>query len=240
VAEHHESLTAEPASRWGLGDVVLGLVLAYGLSIFVSLVVAIVTGPIDEDELSLGAFALLQIPLWAGFAGATVYAARRKGSGSLATEFGLRMERVDIPVGVACGIVTQLVLIPLLYLPLLRLLDENSESVEREARKLTDRADDPLGVIILVIVVVVIAPIIEELFYRGLLMRSLEHRFGPGWALVGSSVVFGAAHFQPLQLIALIVFGLVAGTLAQRTGRLGPSIFAHMGFNGITVLALLL
>jgi uncharacterized protein len=57
---------------------------------------------------------------------------------------------------------------------------------------------------------------------------------------VGSSVVFGLAHFEPLQLPALILFGVVLGVLAQRTGRLGPGIVAHATFNAVTVLSLTL
>ena len=43
-----------------------------------------------------------------------------------------------------------------------------------------------------------------------------------------------------MTLPALIMFGLVAGYCAQRTKRLGMSIFAHAGFNGTTVVILLL
>ena len=54
-----------------------------------------------------------------------------------------------------------------------------------------------------------------------------------------SSVAFGAAHIEPLQFPALFLFGLVAALLTTRTGRLGPSICAHIAFNAFTVIALL-
>ena len=89
--------------------------------------------------------------------------------------------------------------------------------------------------VLLVVLVVVGAPIIEELFFRGLLLRSIQARWSDTLALVGSSVLFGLAHFELLQLPALVMFGLVAGYCAQRTGRLGMSIWAHVGFNATTV-----
>ena len=46
-------------------------------------------------------------------------------------------------------------------------------------------------------------------------------------------------HFEPLQTAGLVLFGLVAGWLVQRHGRLGPAIFAHMGFNAVTIAILL-
>ena len=43
-----------------------------------------------------------------------------------------------------------------------------------------------------------------------------------------------------LSAAALVLFGLVAGWLTLRSGRLGPAIWTHVGFNGVTVLTLLL
>jgi membrane protease YdiL (CAAX protease family) len=58
-------------------------------------------------------------------------------------------------------------------------------------------------------------------------------------ALIVSAVLFALAHFQVLQFPGLVLFGMVAGYLAQRSGRLGPAIFAHMGFNAATVVVLI-
>ncbi|MDQ1494218.1 MAG: protease family protein, partial [Actinomycetota bacterium] len=96
------------------------------------------------------------------------------------------------------------------------------------------------GVVLLILVVAVAAPIVEEIFFRGLVLRSLERRMSRGWAIVVSSAVFGAAHFEPLQFPALFLFGLVAAILATRTGRLGPGIWAHVAFNAVAVAGLLL
>jgi len=84
------------------------------------------------------------------------------------------------------------------------------------------------------------APIVEELFFRGLLQRALLHRFGTVPSIVGSAVFFGLAHFEALQLPALVAFGIVLAVLAHRTGRLGPGMFAHGAFNAVTVLTLTL
>jgi membrane protease YdiL (CAAX protease family) len=161
---------------------------------------------------------------------------RFKGRG-LVEDLGARIEARDILPGIGLGLVAQLVVIPLLYyLVILRLVDGD---LSGPARDLTDRADGPLGVTLLILVAAVGAPLVEELFYRGFLLRGLERRFGPTPALWISSIVFAAIHFQPLQFPALLIFGLLAGWLALRTGRLGPSWAAHVGFNAITVLILL-
>jgi membrane protease YdiL (CAAX protease family) len=51
-------------------------------------------------------------------------------------------------------------------------------------------------------------------------------------------VLFAVSHNQLITLPALTVFGVVAGVLAVRTGRLGPSIFLHVGFNALTFFVL--
>jgi uncharacterized protein len=126
----------------------------------------------------------------------------------------------------------------MLYAPVFELFNLSSEDLEEPARGLTDRATDPLGVVLLVLIVGIGAPIVEELFYRGLLLRSLERRFGQAWAVAGSGLLFGATHFQPLQFPALALLGVILALLVLRTGRLGPAIFAHMAFNLVTVAVL--
>jgi hypothetical protein len=222
--------------RWGLGDVLLGWVIAQVGGIFAFGIVVALTG-VDADstdDLSLGWIAVAQVGLWAGLLGVPWFAARVKGNG-LVRDFGLRIQGRDTLVGTGVGLATQFVLIPLLYLPIFTLFDVTSEELEEPARGLTDRATDPVGIILLVLIVGLAAPVIEEIFYRGLVLRSLENRFGVWPAIIGSAVIFGASHFQGLQFPALTALGIVLAYVTHRTGRLGPAIVAHMAFNLVTV-----
>jgi len=87
--------------------------------------------------------------------------------------------------------------------------------------------------------VVAIAPVVEELFYRGVWLRAAERRWGTVAGIVVSATVFGVMHLQPIDTPALIAFGLVVGWLAARYRRLGPSIWAHVAFNLTAVVTLL-
>jgi membrane protease YdiL (CAAX protease family) len=113
----------------------------------------------------------------------------------------------------------------------------SKRELEEPVRNITKSAHGA-SYILLTIVVVVGAPVVEELFFRGLLLRSLQRRFGDAWAVVGSALVFGLAHFEPLQLPALVALGVVLGIMAVRTKRLGLGIFTHAGFNLVTMIAL--
>ena|SRR5437588_6283513 len=219
------------APRWGLGDAAAGWV---GGTLVGALVVGLWTGVANDTRVTLGLQAAAQAALWAGLVGAPLWASRRKGSGSLREDFGLEVRRLDTVVGVPIGLVSQLLLVPLIFLPLQQFVSK--KEFERPLREVTGSAHGP-GFIVLAVLLVVAAPAIEELFYRGLVLRSLQRRFGDVWAIAGSALVFGLSHFELYQLPALVVFGVILGVLAVRTGRLGPGIWAHGVFNLVAVIA---
>jgi len=224
---------------WGLGDAAAGFVLAYVLTIVLSPAAYALTGQdtgTAASDLPLSTIALLQVPFYGGMIAVAVGASVRKGRGPL-LDFGLTTRWLDAPIGLVLGVLTQFVA-TLLYVPLLWWTSIDSNEISKPARELTNKAHGS-GVVLLVLVVVVAAPIVEEIFFRGLVLKSLERRMSRGWAIVVSSLVFAAAHFEPLQFPALFVFGLLAAVLATRTGRLGPGIWAHLAFNGVAVISLL-
>lgn len=235
---------AEPAGRgdvgWGVGDAVVGWVVAFVAGNLVGALVLRLSGyEQDEiDQVPLGWMLLSNLGLWVGFFGVPWFVSRLKGRG-MVDDFGLRARGWDPLVGGLCGAVTQLVVIPLLYLPVFWLTDLDADDLSERAQDLTDRASGPFGAVMLVLIVGVGAPIFEEIFYRGLLLRALERRYGTWPAVVVSGVVFGLAHLQWHEAPALAVFGIVAGVLTVRTGRLGPAIAAHVVFNLVAVVTLL-
>jgi uncharacterized protein len=242
VSDRDQTMTAPDRRadvRWGLGDAAFGWLLAQiGGVLAVAIVLALNDGATDElEDLSLAWVAVAQLGLWIGMLGVPLVVARLKGNGPV-EDYGLRAEGWDAPRGFVAGALTQLLLIPLLYGPIFWLTDLDANDLEDPARGLTDRATDPFGVALLVLIVGIGAPIVEEIFYRGLLQRSLARRFGAWIGILGSALLFGLSHFQLLQLPALVLFGVVLGVLAHRTGRLGAPIAAHIVFNMITVLFL--
>lgn len=228
-----------PAPRWGIADAALGFVVALASAAIGGALILVATGHSEADDVPIGVVALLQATLWVGLFGAPIVAGRYRGNG-VVRDFGLRGQSVDLLVGPLLGLACQFILVPLVSYPWARLLGRDLDDVSTAARDLIDKATDPFGVVLLVLIVVIGAPIVEELFFRGLVQRAVARRFGAGWAIAASSTLFGLAHFQTLQAPALVVFGIVLGLLAHRTGRLGPGIATHMVFNAATVVALLL
>lgn len=224
--------------RWGLGDVVAGVLASMVLSILVGGIILQLAGWTEQSAVPIWGLALLQIPLWGGYVGATVLATRDKGNG-VVQDLGVRSTAMDAPLGLVIGVLAQLVVLPLIYIPILELTGRSRSEISEPARELAGRAGDNLGWLLFAVIVGLGAPLVEEVFYRGLFLRSLQKRgMGDVLAVVVSSVVFAAVHFQALQFPGLLVFGLIAGALALHFGRLGPAIWAHVGFNLTTVVVL--
>ncbi len=230
----------DPASGWAVGLVAAAigwLVGMVGGAITAGIVLA-ASGVDEFDDLSLGMVAVAQLGLWFGLLGVPYLAARVFGDG-LRRSFGLDLRWRDLPVGVLWGAVGQVSILPLVYLPMRWLTDITQEEFSEPAQSMADKATSPVAVVLLVLIVGVGAPIVEEIFYRGLLQRSLVRRLGPVWGIGIASVTFGAVHFQPLQFPGLALVGVLFGLLAHRSGRLGPAIVAHVVFNMTAVVLLL-
>jgi membrane protease YdiL (CAAX protease family) len=156
---------------------------------------------------------------------------RRYGLGTLAKDYGLSFRPVDA-VGVAIGVLTQLVLVRLVYWPLESWWPDTFTVADREenARTLYDSAHGA-WLVALVLIVVVGAPLVEELLYRGLLQGAFVRRVNDVLAVVVVAGWFALIHFRPVEYPGLFVVGLVLGTCALVTRRLGMGIVAHAAFN---------
>jgi membrane protease YdiL (CAAX protease family) len=100
-----------------------------------------------------------------------------------------------------------------------------------------------IGTAITVVYAFVIAPVGEELFFRGVLFRAIRDRHGFWAGAVGSAFAFGLIHFIPgnaadaaLLMIAMFFTGLGLCYIYERRGTLVASIAAHVTFNVIGIV----
>jgi membrane protease YdiL (CAAX protease family) len=87
------------------------------------------------------------------------------------------------------------------------------------------------------VVVALVAPVVEELTYRGLGFAAVRQFLGGGAAVVVTAAAFGLAHGLVIALPVLTIFGLILGWLRLRTSSLYPPIILHAIFNGAALLA---
>lgn len=169
-----------------------------------------------------------------------VYVRRRWGQRRLAS-LGWRFRWSDLgwgPLTWLAAVGTQLVMgaiVLVLDIPL-------SSNVDSAADLDADRA----YLVATLVTAVIAAPIIEELVFRGLVMRGLLSRMRAPLAIALQGVLFGVAHVDPVRgwgniglAFVLSGVGVAFGVSAFLTRRLGPTVFAHAIFNGV-VLAIVL
>jgi membrane protease YdiL (CAAX protease family) len=100
---------------------------------------------------------------------------------------------------------------------------------------------EPYTVIATLLVAVLVAPICEEIFFRGFVFPGLA-RGMPLWgAIVASAVLFGVAHADLGSLVVLYIIGVVLAVVRWRTHSLWPGVVVHtlnntIAFVGILVL----
>mgnify|MGYP001599549337 CR=1 FL=1 len=231
----------------GLGIVELGgweieVSAAHGAEIGRTAAQVAVNAPLNDNRIPTGVVVALSIPLWLCLIAGPLWARAAGLEWRRDLNWGFR--GIDIPMGLGLGVLTQLAIIPLVYIPIFAIFGE--QDVESAARNLIAAVDTPFDVAALILLTVIGAPIVEEILYRGLLHQGLVDmhldlgRTGLVLATTGSSLLFAASHFQAVQLPGLFAFAVVAASVMHRTGRLGTAIWTHVGFNLTAVVTLLL
>ena len=109
------------------------------------------------------------------------------------------------------------------------------EDVQRQLRSIA--LGDGLSPVA-VVTLVLLAPLGEELLYRGLLYRGLRNRLAVLPAVVGSAVIFGLVHLEPLAIVVTGLLGAQLAWLFERRRHLLAPLTAHAVFNALGVLAL--
>ena len=93
---------------------------------------------------------------------------------------------------------------------------------------------------VIVLAVVVVAPIAEELFFRGVVFNAWEREYGTRFAVFGSAGLFALIHGSLVQLLPIFVLGLGLAQLYRATRSLPATMAMHAGFNAVTVTIVLL
>lgn len=227
--------TGLPGLWTAVAGVAVGTALSFGL--------ALLLRELDRPGGVAVALGLTQLGLWSGVVSACLLVSKRRGTSSLRRDFVWRFRPRDIGLGFAGSLVARvmagLVLAPI-PAPFFDLRAPDRAVFE-------DVAVDAGSWAVLIALVVVGAPVIEELFFRGLLQGRLVSRYGAVRGIAVTSVAFGAAHLVAWQGSVTLYYGLsvagaglVLGVIRHYSGTLGAPTFAHAFFNAQALIAIAL
>ena len=235
--------TRSLSPRWGLGESIGGLLAAiFGMWLLVRW---LTSGAYYDGHLALVlSYAVVWIPLIL----ACFFACFLFGTRSLKRDIGLRFSWLDIFFGIGIGLLARSVasIVEIAYYGRMNGLGVTFGEI----------VYDGWWVFGALLAPIFIAPFIEEVFFRGLVLgttlRLSSRAMKMPNALI-ASVLVSAVSFTALHLaevtnitaalvlgLSTLIFGLGSATLAAATGRIGGSIVAHVTFNGSLVLAALL
>lgn len=219
-----------PAPRWGIGAA-LGLLGFWFLSSIGLALAVYATGPSPSSIL----ISLTAVVPTALTSIAAVFMARRRGNGA-ASDFGLRFSWTEVGIGIGVGGSLLFVIGLMAVIAMTVMGDEIPVAAQAVFEELRS---SPLAEIIFFMGMLIVAPIGEEILFRGVLYGAIERAWSARWAMLISSVAFAAAHLEPERLIILLPLGLALGELRLRRRNLVTTISAHFVINCVAALGLL-
>ncbi len=109
-----------------------------------------------------------------------------------------------------------------------------------QQRLLDDAVAGGPTLLLVAAIAVVVAPVTEEIVFRGVLFRSLRDRFGTWLGVFASAAIFSLVHVevlvsQPAALAGLFAIGVVLAGAYARTGNLVVAIIGHATFNAVSL-----
>jgi len=131
-------------------------------------------------------------------------------------------------------------LLAIVVVPLSALLPKVDEKLPFELL-----LEDPMVMALLAVFGVLIAPVVEEMFFRGFMFPVFERSLGLVFAVLATSAVFSLVHgmqygWRWQNLLMLLGVGAVFGTLRARTGSILPSTLVHASYNATLFAAVYL
>jgi membrane protease YdiL (CAAX protease family) len=206
---------------------VLGVLLALGTGIVLSVPVAIVDKPAAGQDLSDVANALVQLATALGFLLVPFAIAAGRGATvrQAASQLGLRRFRPSAIKWMFAAIGAYL-LFAIVYTAIFGQPEQK------------DIAEDFGTVPVQILLIVIAAPISEEVCFRGMLFGGLRERCPRIAAALVSALIFGGLHaFTGLSAVPpLIAFGFILALLYERTGSIVPGVLLHMLNNSVALL----
>ncbi len=165
---------------------------------------------------------------------------KKAGTRSLRRDVGLEVNGRDWK-GLLWGLGLQ-VAVAILVTPVAQWLLDDRDT-QQQVAELAEATRDVGGRLLLIMVFVVVAPLVEEVIFRGALLSWLAKHMSARWAIMVSAGAFAAVHLADpnavLAVPSLFVIGVVLGWAAVRRGSLSFPIFIHAGVNLLGAILLM-
>lgn len=150
---------------------------------------------------------------------------------------GKLLKDVMYGIGGYCALIPLLLLSAIIIVPLESKLEKVLPTPLNPAIALISSSKTAGEWILLFFLIACLAPVIEEIVFRGILQNAIKRKAGPWAGIFLSACIFSFLHPQlPLGFLPVMVLGIVFGMLAEARKSLVPSIIAHSLNNGVIIV----
>lgn len=223
-----DPLTAVP---WRIGPALAIVALLVVLTLGAALVAGLASGRLGDVAVTVVTAAALSAAYLAAVA-AVWWVARRMGVGLLAA-VGVRPVGLGLLLGTGLAAAVGGRLLAGAWAAALGVFGVKLPGSDLDPTKMLPSGT--AGIVLTVLIACVLAPVAEEIVFRGVLLSAFRLRWGDAPAIAMSSLIFALVHVSPFAIPPIFVFSLILGWLFVRTRSLLVPIVAHVAFNAIGV-----
>lgn len=216
---------------WTATDVIKGIGLLAGLLIGMAVIFGLFTLPLDDTKLELALLVLLALSEAVMIMTAWFFAVEKYQAPWAA--LGLRAFSAKKHIPMALGVVAVAIGFAIVYDVVVEALGIDVLLPPTQPSTYIDV--DSSIIILFALIAILVAPVAEEIFFRGFVFGGLNRRFGFWPAVLISAVLFSLAHIELYKLIPIFFFGLLVAWLYYKTGSIWASALVHFINNSVAV-----
>lgn len=228
-----------PGAPWGVGEVLV----IFGISFLVGsgLSYAVYAALRQSFSSTTATFLLIflsSVILYTLLLAGTFYSVKVR-HGSTLTALGLKLDGLggSVAFGAMIGLPLFIAAIGLAYVSQLIFRNSNTpDTVSKSVTQITSGSVSSGLILLLIVTLVVLAPICEEIFFRGYLYPALRNRMDMLPAVIINGVLFAAAHFELIGFLPRALLGAGLCYIYEREHNLAGAMIGHALYNGLILL----
>ena len=227
-----------PGAPWGVGEALIIFFLSMAIAVSVSIFIYILLSRFASTTTTYVLLVFFSSCILYAFMMAGTFYSVKYRHHSTPTALGLRLEGFgkSLAWGVGLGIPLFVAAIGLAYLSQKVISPTRVDYVSQALDRMSTNGFDTALVVILFFTLLVLAPVCEEIFFRGYLYPALRNRMNMQPAMIVNSLIFAAVHFELVGFLSRLVLGYGLCYLYEKNRTITAPIACHALYNGLIVV----
>lgn len=232
-----------PGCPWGVGEALLVFFIALTISVLFGMVIysfLLSIASVETAHVALVFFS--SVALYALLLGGTYFSVEKRHGSSLAS-IGIKAEGLGRGVAWGAGLGIPLFFAALLlayvsqlvYNPIYRSIFDRNPS-DQIIPRVSSSGMSPFLWLVLIVTLVILAPVCEEIFFRGYFYPALRNRMGMQAAMVLNGLIFAAVHFDVAGFFPRFLLGYGLCYFYEKNRTLAAPIVGHAMYNGLVLV----